>query len=245
MFIGIYDTGLAHTQQAARISAERKLLIGTIVDAGQKLQVSGTALITGAATFNSSVTANNLVIKNVGVPAAQFYRDLDVSIVGTAGQGIEFGARNGATFIAAASIYGGLETGATTGNLVFQTLTSGSLTTKLTITSAGNLLIGTTTDSGQKLQVSGGTLIDGAALSIKTNNTSGYTSLANFLNNVRCWQIDNVSNGFSIYVDGTANNYIFNIKSTGVINLKNVPTSSAGLVSGDIYQTAGVLNIVP
>ena len=37
------------------------------------------------------------------------------------------------------------------------------------------------------------------------------------------------------------------IKSTGVINLSNVPTGSAGLVSsGDTYQTAGgVLHIVP
>ena len=145
ILFGIYDAGAGNTQEAARISPARNFLLGTSTDAGQKLQVSGTALITGAATFNSSVTANNLVIKNVGVPAAQFYRDLDVSIVGTAGQGIEFGARNGATFIAAASIYGGLETGATTGNLVFQTLTSGSLTTKLTITNAGNVGFGTST----------------------------------------------------------------------------------------------------
>jgi hypothetical protein len=35
------------------------------------------------------------------------------------------------------------------------------------------------------------------------------------------------------------------VKSTGIINLSNVPASSVGLVSGDIYQNAGVLNIVP
>jgi hypothetical protein len=35
------------------------------------------------------------------------------------------------------------------------------------------------------------------------------------------------------------------IKDTGIINMSNVPASSVGLVSGDIYQTAGVLNIVP
>jgi len=65
MLFGIYDTGLSNTQEAARISAARNFLIGTIVDAGQKLQVSGTALITGAATFSSNVTANgnNLTIQ--------------------------------------------------------------------------------------------------------------------------------------------------------------------------------------
>jgi hypothetical protein len=34
------------------------------------------------------------------------------------------------------------------------------------------------------------------------------------------------------------------IKSTGVINFSNVPTSSSGLSSGDIYKSAGVLMIV-
>jgi hypothetical protein len=92
---------------------------------------------TGAATFSSSVTANSLIIRNSGVPAAQFYRDLDVTVVGPAGQGIEFGARSGSTFIAGAAIYGGLDNPATTGNLVFQTLNGGTLGTRLTINSAG------------------------------------------------------------------------------------------------------------
>ena len=35
------------------------------------------------------------------------------------------------------------------------------------------------------------------------------------------------------------------VKGTGVINLENVPTSATGLVSGDVYRTANVLNIVP
>jgi len=137
MLFGIYDTALANVQEAARISAARNFLVGGITDTGQKLQVSGTALITGAATFSSSVTANSLVIKNSGVPAAQFYRDLDVTVVGSAGQGIEFGARSGSTFIAGAAIYGGLDNPATTGNLVFQTLTAGSLGIKMVIKSTG------------------------------------------------------------------------------------------------------------
>ena len=108
---------------------------------GVYLPLSGGTL-TGAlngtsATFSGAVNGQSLVIKNSGVPAAQFYRDLDVTVVGSAGQGIEFGARSGSTYIAGAAIYGGLDNPATTGNLVFQTLTGGSLTTKLTINSAG------------------------------------------------------------------------------------------------------------
>ena len=92
----------------------------------------------GSGTFSSSVTSNSLIVKNSGIPALQLYRDLDVTVVGTAGQGIEFGARNGAsTYVAGGAIYGALDNPATTGLLAFQTLTAGSLTTKLTIVSTG------------------------------------------------------------------------------------------------------------
>lgn len=35
------------------------------------------------------------------------------------------------------------------------------------------------------------------------------------------------------------------IKATGVVNIANIPTSSSGLVSGDLYSNAGILTIVP
>jgi len=37
----------------------------------------------------------------------------------------------------------------------------------------------------------------------------------------------------------------FRIKSTGVLNISSIPTSSVGLSSGDIYSNLGVLTIVP
>ena len=107
-----------------------------------------TGSVTSSSLVTGSVAANSLVIRNSGVPAAQFYRDLDVTVVGPAGQGIEFGARSGSTFIAGAAIYGGLDNPATTGNLVFQTLTSGNLTTKLTIASSGVATFTGSVDSG-------------------------------------------------------------------------------------------------
>jgi hypothetical protein len=101
----------------------------------------------GAATFSSSVTAVQGIFRNSGVPAIQAIRDLNVVAVGAAGQGIEFGALNGATPTAGAAIYGSLDNPATTGALVFQTLTGGSLTTKLTIASTGAATFASTISS--------------------------------------------------------------------------------------------------
>jgi len=45
--------------------------------------------------------------------------------------------------------------------------------------------------------------------------------------------------------NATAATTSFIIKTSGVINLQNVPTTSVGLVSGDVYSNAGILTIVP
>ena len=87
----------------------------------------------GDATFSGNVTAVQGIFKNSGVPAILAYRDLDVTVVGTAGQGIEFGEKSGATFVSGAAIYGTLDNPATNGSLKFQTLTAGTLSNKLTI----------------------------------------------------------------------------------------------------------------
>ena len=67
MLFGIYDTGLSNTQEAARISAARNFLIGTIVDAGQKLQVNGTALISGNTTVGVAAATTNVEFNLNGV----------------------------------------------------------------------------------------------------------------------------------------------------------------------------------
>ena len=52
--------------------------------------------------------------------------------------------------------------------------------------------------------------------------------------------------GTTFYIGtGTSGATRLQIKSNGIFNLSNVPGSSAGLSSGDIYQTAGALFIVP
>jgi len=130
-------TELLAEQYLQRTAANTAIMRYTIAN-GSSPATYLTIASTGAATFSSSVTATQGIFKNSGVPAILAYRDLDVTVVGTAGQGIEFGARNGATnFVSGAAIYGALDNPATTGLMVFQTLTAGSLTTKLTIASTG------------------------------------------------------------------------------------------------------------
>jgi hypothetical protein len=107
------------------------------------VHISGTETITGAKTFSaatnfsSSVTALQGIFKTTGVPALQLIRDLDVTIVGEAGQGLEIGARSGSTFVAAGAIYGVLQNPATNGSLVFNTLRAGTLTNALILASTG------------------------------------------------------------------------------------------------------------
>lgn len=71
-----------NTQEACRISTARNFIVGKTNDTGQKLQISGTALITGAATFSSSVTASSLV-KSGGTSAQILAADGSVITAGT------------------------------------------------------------------------------------------------------------------------------------------------------------------
>jgi hypothetical protein len=95
-----------------------------------------------------------LHVANSGFPALGVFRDLDVGSVGTAGQGIEFGARSGSTFTPGATITGFLDNPATTGGLQFLTRSSNTLTERMRIDSSGNVGIGTTSPTA-KLDIRG------------------------------------------------------------------------------------------
>ena len=145
-----------------------------------------TIAYTGESTFSNSVTANQLIINNVNTPAAKFYRNVDVGTFGEAGQGIEFGAKSGSTYVSSAAIYGGLEASGTSGNLSFRTLNSGTLTERARFTAAGRFLLGTTSEGTDLLLVNGtakisDTLliqknIDSGTALLNVNNTSGGAS---------------------------------------------------------------------
>ena len=186
------------------------------------------------------------------------------------------------------------------GNLNFQNLTTSTIIAQ--ISTAGNVLIGTTTDGGQKLQVNGAGYISSSlttsgitcngnlgiglatadVIGYGTGNILGILGAAGNPANIQLGIVgtagatntpigDYNSFGFNggtsvvartimrSSLDGATNSTKFDfftmssgtitskmtIKSNGVINMSNLPTSAVGLVSGDIYSNAGILTIVP
>jgi hypothetical protein len=62
ILFGVYDAGLTNVQEAARISAARRLLINTTLDAGFRLDVNGTARVQGAFTATGNGSFNGVHI---------------------------------------------------------------------------------------------------------------------------------------------------------------------------------------
>jgi hypothetical protein len=128
-----------------------------------------------------------------------------------------------------------------------------------------NVILGSFTDVGSKFQCNGTAFISGntgigtsspqTSLSVDTSGTqnvispiiTGQTSSVTYggIYTKRDGSGDQRGLIFQVYTANVGLNIGMTIKSSKIINLSNVPTTSAGLVSGDIYQTAGVLNIVP
>lgn len=339
ILFGIKDAGLGNTQEAARISASRNFLIGTSIDAGYKLYVSGTSFstnfITPSATVGGQYLLNyganaasrswrlvsdgynfgDLCIQQSTTQSGTTYSDkLVISANGKVGIGTSTPNRNteiissgGAVLGVSSStngagiLYGRIAmytnaasnsyidyggeirsysgAGIDNSDLRFYTANATPSVERMRITNGGNLLLNTMTDLGQKLQVSGnsifystsGTLIkiEGTSTANNTTNMQGRNSAGDV------YEIGIASTGYvnslypsiigkGAYLYGAQNLGIIaenasilfqtstgassvrmTIKNSGVINFANVPTSAVGLVSGDIYRTGNVLNIVP
>jgi hypothetical protein len=55
---------------------------------------------------------------------------------------------------------------------------------------------------------------------------------------------DTSSNNYAALFRNSSGNNLLGVKNSGRINMGSLPTSSAGLSSGDLYVAAGVLMIV-
>ena len=136
-------------------------------------------------------------------------------------------------------------TGAYT-NLNLQT----SDNTRATIFSNGNFRVGTGSDNGAKFQVNGTTRVIGAELYLDTGNAITFNGAASGLNPYiyyngggnEMYIRNNIANGIVSMGNTTAT---IRIKGNGITNISNMPTSSAGLVSGDLWNNSGVVNIIP
>jgi hypothetical protein len=189
---------------------------------------------------------------NVGIgvstPTAKLQIAGDYALMTTTGSNLNWELTNGTV----KTIYGVEATNSTS---FFGSQTNHSLvfrvnnTEQARITTAGNLIIGTTTDGGQKLQVNGSAIINTTFTSLGAINAyAGINGFAGVSQNLLVdWS------GESQFTTLTATNLFFGtnaqrrltIKSSGVINITSIPTSAVGLVSGDIYSNAGILTIVP
>lgn len=106
-----------------------------LVQSGTTVKTPVSSVVTSGLTASfGAVTATVS-----GVPAITAIRDLNVGVVGDAGQTIALGAKDGTTPTAGADILGILEASATSGRFAVRTLTGGSMTSKLSVSSAGDI----------------------------------------------------------------------------------------------------------
>jgi hypothetical protein len=267
ILFGIYGT--TNVLEAARISAARNFLIGSVTDTGQRLQVSGAVKATNY--FLDGMTAGNGALYYSGTRLTLANYNVGGSLefeVNGGNSAITIEANKNTIFYQSAQI-GYVDAinqtmvlswaGASTYGKI-QTYSSSALSLN---PEGNNVLIGTTTNSGQKLQVQGnirsfisnlGGLGGNLSLLNDFGNNGGFT-LLNFQNAGAICYIKGILNGPNSnsgadLVFGTPSNDSngvdrFKIKASGVLNIVSIPTSAAGLVSGDIYSNLGVLTIVP
>jgi hypothetical protein len=145
---------------------------------------------TGAATFSSSVTANGIMSLSDDGTYGSTYKTLGFTGNSNGSHRIFAGTADDMYF-AAATARG------------FQFWTNGSTATRMTITSGGNVLIGTATDTGARLQVSGAATVSGDILVAGSFNPYTSTNRGNITLN------GTSSNILAFTNNSTARGYIF------------------------------------
>ena len=169
ILLGIYDAVAVSVQEAARVSAARNFLIGTATDIGRKLTVSGDGAFTSNGLFGGSTNPGN---------AGSF--TVSVGVPGTTAGGLQlWAATNQSSFLQfgdsatpADNYRGFVGYNHNTDSLSLGT----AATDRLTINSAGNVGIGTTSPT----VASGiGLVLNGQAAQTRLafkNNYTGDTS---------------------------------------------------------------------
>jgi hypothetical protein len=211
MLFGIYDAGLTNVQEAARISAARNLIVNSTTDSGERLQVNGTTIIKsglGAVSTNAfQITGSGGNLLNIRGFGDLFLNGSGASINIGSTTNIGVGTFN-------------LNSNQGTGNSFFSLIHNNSNTAIRVLSNtviqlnpvAGNVLIGTTTDAGFKLDVNGTIRASGAIRTDAGNSvqalllqgTSGSIS-ATPSNAISSINLN--SQGITATLSCTANNY--------------------------------------
>ena len=245
ILFGIYDAGLTNTQEAARISAARNFLIGSTTDNGSKFQVTGTARITG----------NTYISANLGVGTIAPGDKLEVTGNLRSSYSIDPTQYSYLAYDGLYSVNTDLYIYAPTSKFI-SFYSGGQESARFTATR--NFLIGTTTDVGAKLVVNGSTQLGSSTVYLNTGNdaSGNYIETVGNTSNTRAIRIQGINNAGTAYSAVKIASGISKIQlqiddvikmevKSNTINISSIPTSSAGLVSGDIYSNAGILTIVP
>ena len=142
---------------------------------------------------------------------------------------------------------------------------NGSGLEAMRITSGGNLLVGTTTDAGEKLQVSGSAKIDGLLVSnqllLRNNSDSEFVNIGQSTGNQKQLLVGSLYSSNIFYIQGIQQNVGYNqnlslqkdggnvligtsTNGSSKLRIVGLPTSSTGLSAGDVWNDGGTLKIV-
>jgi len=209
----------------------------TVKNTGQTFIGSDTTS-SGALVVNNATSDNHIVCIGANAPSIRL-RNTGTAPTLNVGFGISTAANN---FIqgSVSGNYCIFNSSTTASPILFGIYDAGTGNTQeaARISEARNFLIGGTVNNGKKLQVSGDVT---ANIYYVPSVVSGGGYLFDFSGNC----------GFGVGTSGQIIQFYagglirFTMKSTGVLNSTSMPTSSAGLVSGDIYSNLGILTIVP
>jgi len=227
--------------QAMTLTASGRLLLGTTTEGTYLLDVNGTG------RFSSSVTAGTPYVSFDSFNArGKIFLDDSTRRYVTLGMDSNVATIN-------CDWYSGA--GGASPDFAIKT----NATERIRITSGGNLLVGTSVDSGERLQVSGSAKVSDATPILTINGTTTSipfgvefraSGLDGYIKHTPLTGLLNIASGRSVGWGGfitftTDTVERMRIKSDGIINLSNVPSSATGLSSGDIYKDAsGFLKIV-
>jgi len=200
---------------SSRFFANGNVGIGTTTDAGERLQVT------------SSTGDNHLVVWGTSAPSIRIN-----NAGSSATQRFVFGL---------ATATNNFITGAVAGDICMTTQSSNPLLfganalEVMRITTSRNLLVGTSTDYGEKLVVDG------------TTRLRSYTGIginADLSTMLYVQGSGTTSADFSAVFQNSNFDNLMKIHNNGKINMGYLPTSATGLAAGDIWNNGGVLNIV-
>jgi hypothetical protein len=268
-----FSYGVPVGAEVMRLTSLSNVLIGSTTDSGEKLQVTGTAKITGNLAVDTSTlfvdaTNNKVAIGSTTfVSTEKFYvgdsnpaglvfaRIINTSTTSGSSSGIALTTNTNSGAAATSLIQSSSED--TNGNtsIVLQTSTTGSVTEKARLTSAGNLCIGATSVlSTERLLVSGLNAGSNTILRIyNTGSTTNTQSLLSFTTNGNGGSVTGAAIGgictdtsgnmalqFITPQSGVGNNVNMQIRPTGNVLIQNGGTFTD---SGERLQVTGTMKV--